>query len=92
MDNELLSKLNNIETSIKEVKTDLGAYKVNSQEDFKEVKLELSEIKLKVNETYTAVDGFIKIVDRLESEFIAIKEDLNRVKKVIKDKLGVDLT
>lgn len=87
-----MSKLNNIETSIKEVKTDLGTHKVDSQENFKEMKLELSEIKLKVNETYTAVDGFIKIVDRLESEFTAIKEDLNRVKRVIKEKLGVDLT
>ena len=91
MDNELLTKLNGIETSLKEVKMDLGLHKADSQESFKEMKSELSEIKLKVNETYTAVDGFIKIVDRLEDEFTAMKEDLNRVKKVIREKLGVEL-
>ena len=66
--------------------------KTNIQEGFKGAKMERAEIKAKVNETYTAVDGFIKIVDKLETEFTVIKEDLKRVKEVIKEKLGVDLT
>lgn len=31
-------------------------------------------------------------IDKLEIEFTVIKEDLKRVKEVIKEKLGIDLT
>jgi chromosome segregation ATPase len=60
-------------------------------ENLKEAEKERQELKAKINETYNAVDGFIKIVDKLETEFTAIKEDLKRVKEVIKEKLGVNL-
>jgi len=117
MDNEMTSKLNNIERflkdiqtdigtqkvdtqenfekireDIKDIKTDLGIHKTDTQENFREIKTELSEMKSKISDTYNAVDGFVKIVDKLENEFIIIKEDLKRVKEVIKEKLGVDLT
>jgi hypothetical protein len=92
VDNELLSKLNIIETSLKEIKTDIGIHKADTQENFKEIKLGLSETKSRINDTYNTVDGFIKVVDKLETGFVMIKEDLKRVKEVIKEKLGVDLT
>lgn len=60
-------------------------------EDLKEARKERQELKVKINETYNSVDGFVKVVDKLETEFTVIKEDLRRVKKVIKEKLGVDL-
>lgn len=60
-------------------------------EDLKEARKERQEIKNKISETYDAVDGFVKVVDKLETEFNVIKEDPKRVKEVIKEKLGVDL-
>ncbi len=84
-------KFNKIDVELKEIKTDVGINKVNTREGFKEAKTERAELKAKINDTYNAVDGFIKIVDKLETEFTVIKEDLNRIKKVIKEKLGIDL-
>jgi septation ring formation regulator EzrA len=81
-----------VDKKLDEIKTDVAVNKVNIQEGFKEAKKERAEIKAKVNETYDAVDGFIKVVDKLDTEFTVIKEDLKRVKEVIKEKLGVDLT
>jgi len=92
MGKELGEKLNNIEKSIDEIKTDVAINKVNIQEGFKDAKTERAEIKARINETYNAVDGFIKVVDKLETEFTVMKEDLKRVKEVIKEKLGVDLS
>lgn len=60
-------------------------------EDLKEARKERQELKVRINETYNAVDGFVKVVDKLETEFTILKEDLKRVKEVIKEKLGVDL-
>ena len=77
--------------SLEEMKRDVGANKANILVGFKEVREELTVIKARIDETYNAVDGFTKIVARLEDEFIMIKEDLKRVKAVIKEKLGVDL-
>lgn len=65
---------------------------VNIKQDLKEAKQERKDLKNRINETYNAVDGFIKIVTKLEDEFAALKEDLKRVKLVIKEKLGVDIS
>lgn len=60
-------------------------------EDLKEARKERQELKTRINETYNAVGGFIKVVDKLETEFTAMKEDIKKVKSVIREKLGVDL-
>jgi len=60
-------------------------------EDLKEARKERQELKVRINATYNAVDGFVRVVDKLETEFTAMKEDFKRMKKVIKEKLGVDL-
>jgi len=78
-------------TNIKEMKIDVGVNKTNILVGFKEAKEERVAIRAKIDETHNAVDGFIKIVTKLEDEFAVIKEDLKRVKEVIKEKLGVNL-
>ena len=90
--NRVAERFDKIDKELGEIKTDVAVNKVNIQEGFKEAKIERTEIKTRINETYNAVDGFIKIVTKLEQEFTVIKEDLKRVKEVIKEKLGVDLT
>jgi len=82
---------NRIDEKLEEIKTDVAINKVNIQEGFKETGERLTKVEVRINETYNAVDGFIKVVDKLETEFTVMKEDLKRVKEVIKEKLGVDL-
>jgi peptidoglycan hydrolase CwlO-like protein len=84
MEKELKNRLNKIEE-------DINIIKVNVQEGFKEAKGSLARLEIKIDETYNAVDGFVKIVTKLEDEFTAMKADIKRVKEVIKEKLGVDL-
>lgn len=99
MDKELEEKLNTIEEDLKtvkkdvgEMKIDLGANKTNILVGFGNATKERVRIEAKIDKTYNAVDGFTKIVTKLQDEFTAMKEDLKRVKLVIKEKLGVDLT
>ena len=79
---------NRVDEKFEKVETTLIAV----VEDLKEARNERQRIETRINETYNAVDGFIKVVDKLETEFTVIKEDLKRIKEVIKEKLGVDLT
>jgi len=91
MDKELDEKLNKIEASIEEVKKGVAVNETNILVGFEEAKQERLVIKSKIDETYNAVDGFVKVVTKLEQEFTMLKEDLRRVKTTIKEKLGVDL-
>jgi len=84
MNEELVNRLNKIEE-------DINIIKVNVQEGFKEAKEERAELKSRIDETYNAVNGFIKVVTKLDEEFTLMKEDVRKIKEVIKEKLGVDL-
>jgi len=81
MNEELANRLNKIEENI-------NIIKVNVQEGFKEAKEERAELKSRINETYNAVNGFIKVVTKLDEEFTLMKEDVRKIKEVIKEKLG----
>ena len=56
-------------------------------------KLKASEerINQKIGELTTTIDAFLKRVSDIEDEFKAMKLDINRVKTVIREKLGVNL-
>lgn len=59
--------------------------------DEKLKKMELS-INTKINELTTTLDGFLKRLTTAEDEFEVMKLDINRMKRVIREKLGVDLS
>ena len=60
-------------------------------EDLKEARKERQNLERRINETYNAVDGFVKVVDKLDQEFTLMKEDIKKIKEVIEKKLGVVL-
>ena len=76
MNEELANRLNKIEG-------DINIIKVNVQEGFKKAKEERAELKSRINETYNAVNGFIKVVTKLDEEFTLMKEDVRKIKEVI---------
>ncbi len=48
-------------------------------------------INQKIDRLVTTLDGFLKRLTDTEDEFEIMKADISRMKKVIKEKLGVDL-
>ncbi len=56
-------------------------------------KIEALDLKFsqKFDKLTTTLDRFLKRMTDMEDEFTMMKNDLNRVKKVIKEKLGVEL-
>lgn len=55
------------------------------------IKASEERINAKLDQLITTLDKFLKRLADLEDEFTIMKEDLNRVKRVVRDKLGVDL-
>ena len=56
-------------------------------------KIEALDLKFsqKIDALITTLDRFLKRMTDMEDEFTMVKHDLNKVKKVIKEKLGVEL-
>ena len=56
-------------------------------------RLDLMEMRInqKIDRLTTTLDKFLKRLADMEDEFEAMKLDINRLKKVIREKLGVDL-
>lgn len=48
-------------------------------------------INKKIDKLTSTLDNFLKRLTDMETEFEMIKADLNRVKKIIREKLGVEL-
>ena len=69
---EIRNDVKDMKTDVKEMKTDVGVNKTNILINFREAKEERAKIKTRIDETYNSVDGFIKIVTKLEDEFAAI--------------------
>jgi len=60
--------------------------------DMKEVRADIKETKDIINQLFNRIDRFLAILEKLDQEFTIMKEDIRRMKKVIKEKLGVDLS
>jgi len=58
--------------------------------------IKISKLEIKVDKRFdqlvTTLDKFLKRLADLEDEFAMMKLDVNRLKRVIREKLGVDLT
>ncbi|MDI6603212.1 MAG: hypothetical protein QME57_03815 [Patescibacteria group bacterium] len=59
--------------------------------DQKLVKME-TRINQKIDKLITTLDKFLKRLTNIEDEIEIIKLDINRLKKVIREKLGVNLS
>ncbi len=55
----------------------------------------ISKLEIKVDQRFdqliTTLDKFLKRLTDMEDEFETMKMDINRLKKVIREKLGIDL-
>jgi len=80
-----------LDTHLEGVKDSMGQQTVVilSAVDEKIQKLDLKFTE-KFDKVITALDKYLEKTTNLETEFTMMKNDLKRVKKVLKEKLGVD--
>lgn len=57
-------------------------------------KLEKTEENLKkeINNVQTLIDAYVKAQEDFKQEFIVIKEEMNKIKQILKEKLGVEIS
>jgi hypothetical protein len=96
-DNERTIKLQDIEKLLDEqTKVILSAVDGRLFKSDREFERKLAEsearVNAKIDKLTNTLDKFLKRLLNTEDEFTAMKFDVNRIKKVIKEKLGVNLS
>ncbi len=78
-----------VDEKLSEVKIEM----VNMEERI-DKKIEVLDLKFseKFDKLTTTLDNFLKRMIDIEDEFTMMRNDINRIKKTIKEKLGVELS
>lgn len=56
-----------------------------------EIKETRDELKSDINNVQTLIDGYVKAQEDFKQEFVIMKEEIRQIKKVFKQKLGVEI-
>jgi len=88
---KLLSQQTSVILSAVDEKLSITELNILSEVDRKLVKME-ARINQKFDKLITTLDKFLKRLTDMEDEMEIIKLDINRIKKVVREKLGVDLS
>ena len=87
MENENLK--NEIVKEVKQLLAEQTVVILNAvDEKIKALDLKFSQ---KMDDLTTSLDNFLKRMTDIETEFTMMQHDINRMKKVIREKLGVEL-
>jgi predicted nucleic acid-binding Zn-ribbon protein len=80
--------LSAVDEKLSEVKIDMA-----NMEERIDKKIEALDLKFteKFDKLTTTLDNFLKRMTDIEDEFTMMRNDINRIKKTIKEKLGVEL-
>ena len=84
-----------IETKLKPLVRDVGGLKFEIglvRQEVAEVKHELGALREQIQELTITLDKFLKQLTDFKEEFEIMKGEIRRMKEVIKDKLGVEIT
>jgi len=50
------------------------------------------ELKHDINNVQVLIDGYVKAQENMREEFVIMKEEMKQVKKIIKEKLGLEVS
>lgn len=49
------------------------------------------KLEEKIDKTWKSIDGYVKAQEAFRQEFIIMKEEIKQIKRVLKEKLGVEV-
>jgi len=61
------------------------------EQDIKEIKNDLSGLREQIQQLAITLDNFVKMMTDYKEEFVILKAEVDQIKKVLKEKLGVEI-
>ncbi len=79
-----------IEKDIKEVKDDTAGI-VYLRQDIEEIKRGIGGLREQIQRLAITLDNFFKMMTDYQEEFAILKGEIDQIKKILKEKLGVEI-
>jgi len=80
-----------LDKRLKEIKIDIKEIKIDISTIRQEAKQNKDELKKDINNVQILIDGYVKAQEEFKQEFIIMKEEMKQMKRVIKEKLGIEI-
>jgi hypothetical protein len=81
---------------LKALDTRFGKMESSLGKSINDVKDELyivrDELKVDINSNQTLIDGYVKAQEDFRQEFVIMKEEMKQIKRIIKEKLGLEIS
>ncbi len=61
------------------------------EQDTKEIKNDINGLREQIQQLAITLDNFVKMMTDYKEEFIILKAEVDQIKKVLKEKLGVEI-
>jgi hypothetical protein len=88
VDSIMEKRTGEIQGEIKGVREELYSVRNELKEEIQATK---SELKRDFNNVQTLIDGYVNAQEDFKQEFVIMKEEINQIKKVIKEKMGLEI-
>ena len=85
---EVRSELVPVRADIKDIRADV----ILVREDIKDIRKDIDGLREQIQGLTITLDKFLKRLIDHEDEFKLLKADVDQIKKVLKDKLGVEIS
>lgn len=81
-----------VKTEIKsEISTQLDIKLAPIQKDIDELKQDVRGLREQIQQLTITLDNFVKIMTDFQEEFTILKAEVDQIKKILKEKLGVEV-
>ena len=64
---------------------------VNLQQDINEIKNDVRGLREQIQQLAITLDNFVKMMTDYKEEFIILKSEVDQIKRILKEKLGIDV-
>lgn len=85
--NKISDRFLPIEKDIKEVKIDTAYLR----QDLEEVKRDIRGLREQIQQLSITLDNFVKMMTDYQEEFTILKGEVDQIKKILKEKLGIEI-
>lgn len=84
-------KFKKVDNRFDEVDSRFDALETVFEHRFQKVESEIGELRLEIRRLAVTLDNFVKMMTDYKEEFIILKGEVDQIKRILKQKLGVEI-
>ena len=84
-------KFEKVDGRFEKLENRIGGLEGKIDQRLGKIEYDISELRSEIRNLAVTLDNFVKMITDYKDEFIILKTEVDQIKKVLKEKLGVDI-